>query len=173
VTRWADLLASGRAGPATLAGTVIGRKERTSAKGGKYAFVQLSDTSGVYEITAFSEILAAERQRLEAGVSLLLQVTAQVDGEAVRCVVQRLEPLERAVDRLADGVEICVDGAEPLTAIAAALGETGPGRGQVRLLAWLGGGREAEIVLPQPRRITADLVARLRAIPGVRDVRDA
>ena len=31
---------------------------------------------------------------------------------------------------------------------------------------------EAEIVLPQARRITGALVARLRAVPGVRDVRE-
>jgi DNA polymerase III subunit alpha len=172
VTQWADLSASGRSGPVTLAGTVIGRKERTSAKGGKYAFVQLSDSSGVYEVTVFSEILTAERPRLEAGSSLLLQVMAQVEGETVRCVVQRLQPLDQAVDRLADAIEICLDGAAPLPAIKAALAEARPGRGQVRLLAWLGAGHEAEIALPQPRSITSDLVARLRSIPGVRDVRD-
>ena len=173
VTRWADLVASGRSGAVTLAGTVIGRKERTSAKGSKYAFVQLSDTSGVFEVTVFSEILAAERQRLEPGCSLLLYVNAQSDSEAVRCVVQRLEPLERAVDRLSDAIEICLDSAAPLPAIAAALAEAASGRGQVRLLAWLGGGDEAEIVLPQPRRLTSALVDRLRSIPGVRDVREA
>lgn len=173
VTRWADLVASGRSDAVTLAGTVIGRKERTSAKGSKYAFVQLSDTSGVFEVTVFSEILVAERQRLEPGCSLLLHVNVQNEGETARCVVQRLEPLERAVDRLSDGIEVFVDSASPLAAIAAALGEAGPGRGQVRILAWLGGGREAEIVLPQPRRVTLALVDALRSIPGVRDVREA
>ena len=172
MTRWADLLASGRSSNALLAGTVIGRKERTSAKGSKYAFVQLSDTSGVFEVTVFSEVLAAERERLEPASSLLLHVTAQGDGDGVRCVVQKLESLERAVDRVADGIEVCIDDDKPLPAIVEALGEAGPGRGQVRLFAWLGGGREAEIVLPQARRITGALVARLRAVPGVRDVRE-
>lgn len=173
VTRWADVLASGRSGSLTLAGTVIGRKERTSAKGSKYAFVQLSDASGIFEVTVFSEILAAERQRLEPGCSLLLHVNAQSEGETVRCVVQRLEPLERAVGHLTDAIEVCVDSPAPLGAVAALLGEAAPGRGQVRLLAWLGGGREAEIALPQPRRLTGTLLDRLRSIPGVRDVREA
>jgi len=172
VTRWADLLASGRSSNVLLAGTVIGRKERTSAKGSKYAFAQLSDTSGVFEVTVFSEVLAAERGRLEAGSSLLLHVTAQGDGDGVRCVVQKLEPLERAVDRVSDGIEVCIDDERPLAAIVAALAEAGPGRGQIRLFAWLGGGREAEILLPAPRRITAALVDSLRAVPGVRDVRE-
>lgn len=172
VTPWVELEASGRSGPAMLAGTVIGRKERTSAKGSKYAFVQLSDTSGVFEVTVFSELLAAERRLLEPGCSLLLHVNAQGDGESVRCVVQRIEPLERAIDRLCDGIEVCIDGPDPLASIAAALGEAALGRGQVRLLAWLGGGREAEIVLPQRCRLTGTLVNRLRSIPGVRDIRE-
>jgi len=172
VVRWADLIASGRSGPATLAGTVISRKERTSAKGSKYAFVQLSDTTGVFEVTLFSEILAAERERLEPGSSLLLHVAAQVEGDSVRCVAQRLEPLERAVDKLVDGVEVFLDSAAPLPAIRTALAEAGPGRGQIRLVSWLGGGREAEVVLPQPRRVTGALIGRLRTIAGVRDVRE-
>src|SRR6202140_3710423 len=37
-----------------LAGIVVGKKERTSARGNRFAFVSLSDTSGVFEITVFS-----------------------------------------------------------------------------------------------------------------------
>jgi DNA polymerase-3 subunit alpha len=173
VTPWAELEGSGRSGSVLLAGTVIGRKERTSAKGSKYAFVQLSDTTGIFEVTVFSEILSAERRFLEPACSVLLHVSAQGDGESMRCVVQRLEPLERAIDRLSDCLEVSIDGPDPLAAIAAALGEAGPGRGQVRLLAWLGGGREAEIVLPQRCRLNGGLVQRLRAISGVRDIREA
>ncbi len=42
-----------------IAGVVIGRQERTSAKGNRFAFVQLSDMSGVYEIVVFSKSLRA------------------------------------------------------------------------------------------------------------------
>jgi len=171
-TRIADVLAAGRSGAVVLAGTVIGRKERTSAKGSKYAFVQLSDTSGVFEVTVFSEVLAAERERLEPGSSLLLHTTAQFDGETARITVQRLEPLDRAMERLADGIELYLDSPTPLAQIREALAEAAPGRAQVRLIPWLGGGREAEILLPQPLRLSAALVAHLRTIPGVRDIRE-
>jgi DNA polymerase-3 subunit alpha len=36
-----------------LAGTVISKKERTSARGNRFAFVQMSDPSGMFEITVF------------------------------------------------------------------------------------------------------------------------
>ena len=170
--RFADLLASGRSGPATLAGTVVAKKERTSGKGNKYAFVQLSDTSGVFEVTVFSELLASERDKLEAGCSLLLHVNAQFEGDAVRCVAQRIEALDQAMERLADGIEVFLDSATPLADIRAALADAGPGRGQIKLVPWLDGAREVEIALPSAWRISAALVGRLRAIPGVRDVRE-
>jgi DNA polymerase-3 subunit alpha len=171
--RYGDLLASGQSGPATLAGTVISRKERTSGKGNKYAFVQLSDTSGVFEVTVFSELLASERDRLEPGCSLLLHVNAQAEGDAVRCVAQRIEALDQAMERLADGIDIFFDSAAPLPAISAALADAGPGRGQIKLVPWLDAAREVEIMLPTPYRISAALLGQLRAIPGVRDVREA
>ena len=170
--RFADLLASGRSGAATLAGTVVAKKERTSGKGNKYAFVQLSDTSGVFEVTVFSELLASERDKLEAGCSLLLHVNAQFEGDAVRCVAQRIEPLDQAMEHLADGIEVFLDSATPLADIRAALADAGPGRGQIKLVPWLDGAREVEIALPSAWRISAALVGRLRAIPGVRDVRE-
>jgi len=42
---------------AKLAGVVAGRQERKSARGNRFAFAQLSDTSGAYEVTLFSDTL--------------------------------------------------------------------------------------------------------------------
>ena len=62
--------------------------------------------------------------------------------------------------------------ATPLADIRTALAEAGPGRGQIKLIPWLDGAREVEIALPSAWRISGALVDRLRAIPGVRDVRE-
>jgi DNA polymerase-3 subunit alpha len=40
-----------------MAGVVAGRQERKSARGNRFAFAQLSDTTGGYEVTLFSETL--------------------------------------------------------------------------------------------------------------------
>ncbi len=172
-TPFAEVLAQRLAGAVTLAGTVIGKRERTSGKGSRYAFVQLSDTSGVFEITVFSEVLAARRDLLVVGQSLLIRATIQADGESLRCTAQDIEPLDAAVGRLGTTIEVAIDGAEPLAALAQVLGEAAGGRGQVRLLPWLGGGEEAEISLPMRSTLTPEVLHRLRAIPGVRDVREA
>ena len=68
ILRWIDLPAALAANASTrfrLAGIVIGKKERTSARGSRFAFVQLSDQVGNFEITVFSEVLAQARALLE------------------------------------------------------------------------------------------------------------
>ena len=60
ILRSADLPAALAANAATrfrLAGIVVGRKERTSARGNRFAFVQMSDPSGVFEVTLFGDML--------------------------------------------------------------------------------------------------------------------
>ncbi|MEJ2016701.1 MAG: DNA polymerase III subunit alpha, partial [Limibacillus sp.] len=60
-------LAKSALGAARIAGAVLGRQERKSARGARYAFVQLSDPTGLYEVTVFSDTLAQHRELLEPG----------------------------------------------------------------------------------------------------------
>ena len=46
-------------------------------EGNKFAFVSLSDGGGAFEITVFSELLAAKRDVMEAGQAILVDVDAQ------------------------------------------------------------------------------------------------
>ncbi|MEM6897719.1 MAG: DNA polymerase III subunit alpha, partial [Pseudomonadota bacterium] len=53
-----------------MAGTVTGRQERKSARGNRFAFVQLSDPTGAYEVTMFSDTLETAREHLESGAKV-------------------------------------------------------------------------------------------------------
>ena len=68
-----------------LAGIVIEKKERTSARGNRFAFIQLSDTSGAFEVTAFSEVLGQARALLEVGQQLIV---TEVRGPWVGCAIE-------------------------------------------------------------------------------------
>jgi DNA polymerase III subunit alpha len=170
--RCADIFAQGYAGPATLAGTVISKKERTSGKGNRYAFVQLSDPSGVFEATVFSELLASNRELLEVGRSLLIRANVQIEGDSVRFTAQSIEPLDQVAERLTANLAVFIDSAEPLTAIRDILVDKAAGRGQVKLVSWLEGGTEVEIALPGHYAISPAVALQLRGLPGVRDVRE-
>ena len=68
-------------------------KERTSARGNRFAFVQLSDTTGVFEVTVFSEVLA------QARAAARRRPAADRHG---RCAARGGEPAaDRAEDRAA------------------------------------------------------------------------
>src|SRR5712692_1495028 len=109
VVRYADLPARMAGGGATrfkLAGIVVGRKERTSARGNRFAFVQMSDASGVFEATLFSEVLGQSRQLLEAGQPLLVTVDVRAEEETLRLTCQRIEALDGVVAHAVAGLKV-------------------------------------------------------------------
>jgi DNA polymerase-3 subunit alpha len=170
--RCSDVLAQGCSGSVTLAGTVISKKERTSGKGNRYAFVQLSDTSGAFEVLVFSELLASNRELLEVGCSLLIRANVQIEGDSVRFAAQSIEPLDQVAERLTANLAVFIDSPEPLPAIRDVLIDKAAGRGQVKLVSWLEGGTEVEIGIPGRYAISPAVALQLRGIPGVRDVRE-
>ena len=173
VTRSADLSARTDSGPVILAGTVLAKRERSSAKGTRYAFVQLSDPTGVFEITVFSEILAARRPLLEPGLAILVRAMAQVEAESVRIVAQEVEPVDQAMAKLGGTLAIHIDSTDAIAPVRSVLTAQPPGGDIVRLVTWLDDGIEAAVLLPLRLSVTAEATARLRAIDGVRDVLDA
>ncbi|HEU0118465.1 MAG TPA: DNA polymerase III subunit alpha, partial [Alphaproteobacteria bacterium] len=86
-----------------LAGILLGKQERTSKQGNKFAFIQLSDSSGAFEVTIFSELLASRRDILEVGQALLIEVDAQANQNQgggntenapdIRFIGRMIEPL--------------------------------------------------------------------------------
>ena len=69
---------------AKIAGTIAGYKERKSAKGNRYAFVQLSDTTGGYEITLFADSLTAARDHLEEGAHVIFTADATLEADQLK-----------------------------------------------------------------------------------------
>lgn len=140
-----------------LAGIVVSKQERTSKNGNKFAFVQLSDAGGAFEVTIFSELLAAQRDKLEAGQGVLIEVDAQTGqaggggaGEGapdIRFIARNIEPLVQAAERAAQGIRIKLYEASALPDIKKILDAAPKGRGKVALQLELDDGEEAEIEL--------------------------
>ena len=79
------------------------------ARGNRFAFVQLSDPTGLYEVTCFSEVLEASRDFLDAGSNVVLTVKAELEGDL------RQKSVEAKVKELTDAakVEKKDDGVDP------------------------------------------------------------
>ncbi|MFH1158410.1 MAG: DNA polymerase III subunit alpha [Pseudomonadota bacterium] len=157
-----------------MAGIVLRKQERTSQKGNRFAFVQVSDPFGVYEVMIFSELLAQSRELLEAGTPILLSVDAEKKGEdEIRFLAQTIEPLTPAVQSAVRRLNIHVagDAAAVVGKIKAALEQAGHGKVKVSLIVDAGM-REAEVELPGGWNVTEALPKALRAFAGVADVRE-
>lgn len=172
VVKSSELAAAATGGPVSVAGAVVGKRERTSGKGNRYAFVQLSDSAGLFEVTVFSDVLATCRELLELGKPLLIKVTVQLDGEQVRCVAQSVEPLEAVAARVPAELAVVIDTPEPIERIRSVLAANGCGEGEVRIVCGLAGETRAEVVLPHRYRVGPEVAMTLQSVVGVRDVRE-
>mgnify|MGYP000894276895 CR=1 FL=1 len=120
----AELTAAAERGPlvAKLAGTVSARQERKSAKGNRFAFVALSDPTGLYEVTVFSDTLEAARDHLEPGKAVVLTVEANLEGETLKLLARAAQPIDNvAADAGSAGLRVHVGDAEAVAAVAALL----------------------------------------------------
>lgn len=173
VMSYQDLLSSRRASNAVgrLAGIVVGKQERTSRQGNRFAFVQLSDSSGVYEVMVFSELLSAVRELLDSGEPLLVTVTqdSRGDGQEQRLTAQAMEPLEQAAAKASDGLRVFLGESSALQSLKAVLAQKagGAARGKVTLVLDLQSGREVELELPDQYKLSAEMRRAVKAIPGV------
>ncbi len=174
VCRAADLpalLARGTPGRIKLAGTVIDRMERTSAKGNRFAFVQCSDQSGAFELTVFSELLGSKRNLLEAGQAVLISADGRLDGEQVKLTAQTVEKLDDAVANAAAGLRIVISDPVALEALRKAL-DGKRGRGRVTLVVPMNDESEAEVILPGTYSIAGGLRDVIGSLPGIAQVEE-
>jgi DNA polymerase III subunit alpha len=155
-----------------LAGILVGKKERTSQKGSRYAFVQMSDASGIFELTVFSEVLSQSRQALETGQPLMVTVDCRMEEDAIRLTAQRIEPLDAAVAHAAAGLRVYIGDARAVTSLRGIIGREGPGRGRVSVVVPLNPEREVEISLPGGFKIGPGTKAAVKSLAGVVDVHD-
>jgi DNA polymerase-3 subunit alpha len=174
ILRFADLpaaLAANGSSRFKLAGIVVGRKERTSARGNRFAFVQMSDTSGLFEVTVFSEVLAQARGLFDSGQPLVVTVDVRHEEEDLRLTAQQVEPLDDIVAHVAAGLKVFLGEAQALSPLRGLISREAGGRGRVTLVLDLPS-REVEIAIPGGFRVDPKIRAAVKSLPGVVDVHD-
>ncbi|MBI4966601.1 MAG: DNA polymerase III subunit alpha [Rhodospirillales bacterium] len=164
-------LAAGGTSRVKLAGVPIGKQERVSARGARFAFVQFSDAGGGFEATLFSEVLAVARDLIEGGQPLLIGADARLEEDQTRLLVQSVRPLDEAAAESAAVVKIVIDDERPLAAIKTSLGKERRGRAKITLVAHLED-REIEIDLKPRFSLSPATLTQWRELPGVREVRE-
>ena len=157
-----------------IAGSVAARQERKSAKGNRFAFVSLSDPTGLYEVTVFSDVLEAARDLLEPGKNVVLTVKADPDGEGVKLLANAVQPVDAVADQAgAQAIRIHLNRMETVASLASLLEKVdGKTRAQITLCLPDETGREIDVTLPKPYPVTPQIKGAIKAMQGVLMVED-
>ncbi|MEM9061541.1 MAG: DNA polymerase III subunit alpha [Pseudomonadota bacterium] len=164
-----------RGGSGRIAGTLTARRDRKSARGTRFAFIQFSDPQGLWEVMAFSDVLSDNDDLLQAGRNLVCHVEAEVSDEQTRLMLRAVQPVEMVAEDAADvGLEIEIDDAGALQSIRNRLelvsteARRRRGEGPVRLLLPLiDEDRIVQIDLPGQYAISSEIRGAIKAVPGV------
>lgn len=151
-----------------MAGILIKKVEKVSAKSGnKFAFLQMSDATGVYEVMIFSETLSKSRHLLEPGNALLLTCDADIKDEQVRLLGQIIEPLDdKLASKLAE-LNVHIDAGAPVKKLYDLMQVEGQGSVKVSFYAHIDDGQVAEIALKGRWSLSPAAIAAIRSTPGV------
>ena len=164
---------------AKLAGVVAGRQERKSARGNRFAFCQMSDTTGAYEVTLFSETLEKSREHLETGAKVVVTVEASMEADQLKLLGRSVAPIDVvAADVGGMGLKVFIDAPEAIDAVfnvleGAVRSVKVAGRGPVQFCLMdpaLPG--EVEVDLGQDFPVTPQIKGAIKSLSGVLEVED-
>jgi DNA polymerase-3 subunit alpha len=175
VSTVAEVMLAAERGPmvAKLAGAVASRQDRKSARGNRFAFVQMSDPTGLYEVTVFSDVLEAARDLFDTGRHIVLTVEATLEGETLKLLARAVQPIDSvAAEAGGGGLRIHIDRVEAVQSVASLLARmAGEGQrvgGQVVIcVPDTQSGGEIDLALPKSWPVTPQVKGAIRAMQGV------
>ncbi len=150
-----------------LAGTVAAKKERITRTGSRMMWLTLSDMTGSFEVTLFSEVLGRCREILSDGAALLVTADVKMDNESLRITAQDIITLDQAAMNAGAGLRVWLDRTEALPHIRALLEREGKGRGKVILVPKMGVERSLDVILPGSFNVSPRLAQAMKTIHGV------
>ncbi len=167
-----------RARQVKMAGVVAGRQERKSARGNRFAFVQLSDPTGAYEVTLFSEVLEKFRNSLETGNNVIITADATFEADQLKLLVRTVTDADTVAEAGSKGFRVFVDGVSAVSRVARVLEEAGnasncAAKGPIQMLLLdpdLPGDVEMDLVTEFP--INPQIKGALKSLDGVVSVEE-
>jgi DNA polymerase-3 subunit alpha len=170
VVSFAELSADVRrsAVKAMVAGIVTRRQERRGKNGDPFAFIALSDPTGMFETMVFSEALNSSRQHLEIGRPVLLRVVGDWVEDELKLRAISIENLDTAAAQAGEGLKIRLLNPAPIPLIAREL--KAPGKGLVTLIVPGTSSQEIEIALPRRVQVNPQLKNLISTMSGVAEV---
>ncbi|MDC9701721.1 MAG: DNA polymerase III subunit alpha, partial [Alphaproteobacteria bacterium] len=90
-----------------LAGVVIQCQERRSRSGTRFAFLSLSDPTGHYVVSIFSDVLAESRNFLTPGTKIIIMVEVGSRGTDTRLIARKIELIDEVMKKIPE-MKMCI-----------------------------------------------------------------
>ncbi|QYX58282.1 DNA polymerase III subunit alpha [Roseovarius sp. SCSIO 43702] len=162
-----------------MAGVVAGRQERKSARGNRFAFVQMSDVTGGFEVTMFSETLENAREYLETGMQIVVTVEAVNEADQLKLLARSVQPIDIVVAGAgAMGLRIYIETPHAIATVASVLDRAqeaarNAARGPVHFCL-MDDGLPGEVEMDAGREfaVNPQIKGAIKSLDGVWDVQD-
>ena len=156
-----------------ISGSVLSKQERISSKGNKFAFIQFSDPSGFFEVTAFSDILDLYNNLLQPSQNLILSCQATLEENQPKLLLRKVEKISDVLNSLEDlGIRIFIDDHNAVTFLKEQLeilNNENLKKSPIKIVV-ISKEFDVELDLPNSYRITNDVINSINHIPGVLQV---
>ena len=102
-----------------IAGSISGRQDRKSARGNRFSFVQVSDPTGLYEVTVFSDVLEDSDDLLQSGQNVAMSVEATLEAGQLKLLCRSVQSIDSAIKiKGIKGLKIFVNRDETVVSLA-------------------------------------------------------
>jgi len=155
-----------------VAGVLIKKQVRIAKSGNKFAFLQISDPTGVQEVMIFSELLAIHQNILEPGTNILIDLEIKSQDESLRMSGQGIKRLDDALKGKSRLTHITMTNVSGIAQLKDLLDHDGAGLATIHLTVPMNDKRHAEIRLPKEYALTPETVNAIQQLSGVNGLRD-
>jgi DNA polymerase-3 subunit alpha len=149
-----------------FAGMVSSRQIRTSQSNNRYAFVQVTDPTGMIEFTLFSDILSASEAHLIENTPIYIKADARREDDRIKLLAKEVLPLDQAIESKTLAMVVHVMEPSALEGIASGVKRDGEGR-QKLLLKMHVQTHEVVIKLPGNYKLSQGCRQHIKSLDGV------
>ena len=154
-----------------VAGIVSSARTRVNQRGGKYAFVQMSDQGGIFEVTVFSELLATSGEFLKPGEAVLIRCDCKLENDFTRLTACKITSLDNSLQDSVRGFKIYINDQNTVDNLVKILERQKAGSGKINLIIQ-NTNQEFDLLLPESYELNSSFRAALKSLPGIIEVVD-
>jgi DNA polymerase-3 subunit alpha len=134
VKRFSDISENDLNKEFVLSGTLMAVQEKKTAKGQPFAIIKLSDLSRMYELFIFSEILLANRDKMNPGNSFLINIVKEkMTNGTIRLTTRKLTEINSIKEAKINNAEITIKNLESINELKKILKDGGDTKVLIRM----------------------------------------